>query len=303
LLLYLLDMNLQQLSYLVSTADTGSLSAAARAHHVSQPVVSRALHSLERECKVALFRRDGRRLALTEAGAAVVESARRAIEAVDEVQRTASRSQLGSELVVVATPTNSALLGPIVASYMKRRPAIALHLRRAGEMADVFRMVAAQEADLGFGELGAQRLDDSMVSEAIWAVDVVLVSPSGGDLPNVVPVAELADMQLVLPPDGSERRRMIDDLITEAGGRRPSAALATDERSAWISSAQHGIGSYLSYKAVADDYEDVELHPFDPPISAHVGFIRRADRLSNEGLELIRLAQECSPPAGCVPVS
>ena len=40
-------MNIQQLRYLVALGDAPSLSAAARAAGVSQPVVSRALRSLE----------------------------------------------------------------------------------------------------------------------------------------------------------------------------------------------------------------------------------------------------------------
>src|SRR6478752_3561124 len=75
--LYLLGMNLQQLRYLVTAADAGSFSAASRTLQISQPVLSRALHSLERECKLVLFRRDGRRLVLTDAGTTVVASARR----------------------------------------------------------------------------------------------------------------------------------------------------------------------------------------------------------------------------------
>ena len=48
-------MNLQQLRYLVAAADAGSLSGAARASLVTQPVVSRALHDLERDYGVVLF--------------------------------------------------------------------------------------------------------------------------------------------------------------------------------------------------------------------------------------------------------
>src|SRR5690242_18226675 len=115
-------MNLQQLRYLVAAADAGSLSGAAREERVSQPVVSRALHNLERELHVLLFRRHGRRLVLTQAGEAIVASARRALDAVDDVQRTAQRSAHDAELVVVSTPTNSTLMTPIFTSYLQSAP-------------------------------------------------------------------------------------------------------------------------------------------------------------------------------------
>jgi DNA-binding transcriptional LysR family regulator len=300
--LYLLGMNLQQLRYLVTAADAESLSAAARTLQISQPVLSRALHGLERECRVALFRREGRRLVLTEAGTAVATAARRALDAVDDVHRTARQLALGSELVLVSTPTNSTLLSGIVASFIKSRPSVALRLRRASDMEEVIRMVTHHEADLGFGDIAGRDEPAPVHFEPLWAVDVVVVSPAGSDLPPTVPVARLGDLQLVLPPKGSERRTMIDDLVVEAGGQQPSASFATDERSAWIASAQGGVASFLSYQAVAVDLEGVELRPLDPPLDTVVGFVHRQSDLSAEGCELVRQAHACAAPVGCAPI-
>jgi DNA-binding transcriptional LysR family regulator len=293
-------MNLQQLRYLVAAADTGSVSGAARVERVSQPVVSRALHNLEREYHVVLLRRDGRRLALTDAGRAVVAASRDALAAVEEVERTARQAALGSELVVVTTPTNGMLLSPIVTSFIARRPQTALRLRRAGDMTEVLRMVAAGEAELGFGDIAHGSDALSLDSEAIWQATVVIVSPVGTDLPSVVPWSALATSRLVLPLGGSERRKLIDDAITADGGNLPSAVLATDERSAWISSAQQGVGSFFCYESVAADLHGVECRPFDPPVRTPVGFVHHSDTLTAEGREFLRLARQCAVPVGCL---
>jgi DNA-binding transcriptional LysR family regulator len=292
-------MNLQQLRYLVSTADTGSVSGAARAHRVSQPVVSRALHDLEREYSVVLFRRSGRCLTLTAAGQAVVASARRALDAIHDVDRTARRLAFESELVVVATPTNSALLSPIITSFVKHRPQTALHLRRAASMSEVFRMVTVGEAELGCGDIPDEPLTPSVVVEGIWQADVVIVSPIGTELPAVVHLEDLAGSPLILPPDGSDRRRAIEDIITSAGGNPPPPALATEERSAWIASAQRGVGSFFSYQAVAAELDEIEFRPLDPPIRVITGFVHRDETVSDEADEMLRLAKECPVPQGC----
>jgi DNA-binding transcriptional LysR family regulator len=293
-------MNLQQLRYLVAAADTGSVSGAARVERVSQPVVSRALHNLEREYQVVLLRRDGRRLALTDAGRAVVAASRDALAAVEEVERTARQAALGSELVVVTTPTNGMLLSPIVTSFIARRPQTALRLRRAGDMAEVLRMVAAGEAELGFGDIAHGSDTLSLDAEAIWQATVVIVSPVGTDLPEVVPWSALATSRLVLPLGGSERRKLIDDAITADGGDLPAAVLATDERSAWISSAQQGVGSFFCYESVAAELRGVECRPFDPPVRTPVGFVHQSDTLTAEGREFLRLARQCAVPVGCL---
>jgi DNA-binding transcriptional LysR family regulator len=294
-------MNLQQLRYLVAAADSGSISGAARANHVSQPVVSRALHGLEKEYGAQLFRRSGRCLVLTDVGNAVVTAARRALDALDDVERTARRLASGAELVVVATPTNSALLSPIVTSFVKHHPEVALRLLRASDMDEVLRMVSIGDAELGFGDLD-DRIGATINTEAIWQAHVVVVSPIGTILPSEVSLTRLAESDLVLPPHGSGRRQMIDEMITSAGACAPNPALSTDERSAWLASAQKGIGSFLCYEAVAADFDRVELRSLDPPSWTSVGFIRSQGALSYEGRELIRLARHCAVPTGCQPL-
>jgi DNA-binding transcriptional LysR family regulator len=299
-------MNVQQLRYLIAAADTGSISGAARVERVSQPVVSRALHALEQELAVDLFRKDGRRNTLTDAGQAVAAAARQVLTAIEGVHRTARLFSAEAELVVVATPTNSILLSPIVAGYLKQQPAVSLRLRRAGDMVEVARMVSDGDADLGFGDLDVDPIVGSanagLLTRPLWDAHVVLVSPYGSDLPNSVPVARLGELHLVLPPDGSDRRADIESLISDAGGQQPKATLATDERSAWTTSAQQGVASYLTYEAVGVELDGVDLRPLDPPVRTHVGFIHRTGKLPAAGEALLDLAWQCEAPAGCTPV-
>jgi DNA-binding transcriptional LysR family regulator len=231
-----------------------------------------------------------------------VASARRALNALDEVERTARRFVLAPELVLVATPTNSALLSPIVTLFVKHHADASLRLRRASDMDEVVRMVAVGETEVGFGDLAERADSPSLHAEAIWQADVVLVSPRGTKLPPIVPVARLAEADLVLPFEGNERRRKIDAAITAAGGRRPTPALATDEWSAWVTSAQQGIGSFLSYHAVAAELDGVELRHLDPPLRIPVGFVHRRGSLSNEVSPLLRLGAQCPVPTGCHPL-
>jgi hypothetical protein len=91
---------------------------------------------------------------------------------------------------------------------------------------------------------------------------------------------------------------MIDDEFASSG-RALHAALATDERAAWITSAQQGIGSFISYRTVAIELEGVEFRTFSPPKRTDVGFFHRPESMSDEGLEMLRLAAECPVPKGC----
>ena len=61
-------MNLKQLEYFIAIADGGSISAAARSLHISQPPLSTQMHLLEDELGQILFDRGPRSIRLTEAG-------------------------------------------------------------------------------------------------------------------------------------------------------------------------------------------------------------------------------------------
>jgi DNA-binding transcriptional LysR family regulator len=52
----------------LATAETGSLSAAARVLKLAQPTVGRQVEALERELDVTLFERIGKRLVVTPPG-------------------------------------------------------------------------------------------------------------------------------------------------------------------------------------------------------------------------------------------
>jgi LysR family transcriptional regulator, cyn operon transcriptional activator len=257
------------------------------------------MRDLEQELDVTLFRRSGRCLTLTNAGKTVVESARFALDAVDDVAQTARRAGFASELVVATTPTNSILLSPIVTSFAKQCAQTTVRLCRADDMDEVVAMVASREAELGFGEIDNRDDTDTLQCTPLWNATVVVVSPIDADLPVPVPLASLATSRLVLPPPGSGRRKRIDELFTSTYGRAPSPVFETDERSAWTSCAQRSVGSYFSYQAASTELHDVVLTPIDPPLEVAVGFIARRDSTSAESDTLRHLAVQCTPPLGC----
>jgi DNA-binding transcriptional LysR family regulator len=86
-------MNLERLQLFLKIVDTGSVSAAGRESHVTQPAVSRSLKLLEEDIGAPLFDRQGRGLQLTAAGRALIPYARQILRESDrarlQVQRAA----------------------------------------------------------------------------------------------------------------------------------------------------------------------------------------------------------------------
>src|SRR5690349_8323190 len=74
-------MELRQLEHFVAVAEEGHFTRAARRVHIVQSGLSASVRALERELGAQLLTRTTRRVALTEAGRALLEEARRTLAA------------------------------------------------------------------------------------------------------------------------------------------------------------------------------------------------------------------------------
>lgn len=74
-------MDIRHMQYVLELARSGSFTKAANALHITQPTLSKAIKSLEEELGVELFKRDGKRIELTDAGRAITGQAHNITEA------------------------------------------------------------------------------------------------------------------------------------------------------------------------------------------------------------------------------
>src|SRR5688572_10112566 len=100
-------MTLGQLRTFIEVVNAGSVRVAAESLFVSQPAVSAAIASLERELGVALVARHGRGLRLTTVGTAFAEDVRTSLGLLDRgcrrVRSIEDPAQGTVRLVAVAT--------------------------------------------------------------------------------------------------------------------------------------------------------------------------------------------------------
>jgi DNA-binding transcriptional LysR family regulator len=122
---------LEAMSILLKVVDKGSFSAAGRDLGVPLATVSRKVNELEGHLGTRLLVRTTRKVALTEAGATYVASARRILDEIDETERTAAgefRVPRG-ELVLTAPVLFGRLhILPIVTEFLGLYPEIDVRL-------------------------------------------------------------------------------------------------------------------------------------------------------------------------------
>lgn len=82
-------MELRQLQFFVAVAERLNFSRAAEALYISQPSLSYQIAELERELGVELFMRDRRRVALSPAGALLLEPSRELLAVSERIRNIA----------------------------------------------------------------------------------------------------------------------------------------------------------------------------------------------------------------------
>lgn len=107
-------MNIRDLHYLVTAAETEHFGQAAERCHVSQPTLSGQIRKLEETLGVALFERSHRRVVLTDAGREIAAHARQILDHVQRLEALAHSRQnpLTGDLCIGIIPTLCAYLLP-----------------------------------------------------------------------------------------------------------------------------------------------------------------------------------------------
>ena len=140
-----LDWN--QLKAFLETAETGSLSAAARKLGLTQPTLSRQVAAIEQRMGVTLFERVGKSMVLTPTGMDLLEHARAMGAAAEALGLAATgRSQaVGGVVSVSASDAVAAmLLPPLVKQLREQEPGIAVEVIPSNALSDLLR----READI-----------------------------------------------------------------------------------------------------------------------------------------------------------
>ena len=210
-------MDLRQLNALVAVADTGSFSAAARSLHTVQSNVSTHVARLESELGAVLV--DRATGSLTEEGIAVTNRARRISHEIDAlVADVASMHDevAGSARIGVIGTTARWLVPPLLETLHLQHPKVHLVVVDA-TTTSLVPQLAADRLDLAVLHVP---LDDAdLHSEQLFHEDPMLVAPLSHPLAakDRVSLADIAEFPVLLEPQGTGFRDMIDEQAARAG--------------------------------------------------------------------------------------
>jgi DNA-binding transcriptional LysR family regulator len=193
---------LLQLKSLLAVVDEGGFTAASLRLGMSQPAVSRAVATLEKELGSPLLVRGGGGLALTDAGSSALPHAREALRHLTLLRTEVATlaGEVTGTLSLASLPSvTGTLVAPELRTFTDRYPAVTIRLLEGSEQ-EVRDWLDQGAAEAGVVSLPVKGLDSAVIGDQ----DMVAVLPADNRLAgwNEVDYVELAKEPFILSTGG-----------------------------------------------------------------------------------------------------
>ena len=291
-------LNFHHLEVFYAVARHLNFSRAAEELYISQPAVSKHVKDLERELGVDLFRRNGRRVELTDAGRLVYDYAGHALVLTQGLRRAlAELHDPGrGHLRLAATSIPATYVVPrLLAEFQGRYPEVQLSLQVFGK-GMVIRQVLQHQVDVGIIDSQAIPLDVQW--ERFARVPIVLLASPSRQLSasGIVDLVELSQETIITEEKGSDLREMVEREL-ERLRVRPIRILEIGNIEAIKRAAAAGLGvAFLPRICVVPELSRGDLIQLAVPqfsLETQLGVISAKGRLpSSAALDLIGLSHQ-----------
>ena len=295
-------IKLRHVRAFLEIATAGALSPVARAQGISQPALSRTLAELEDLLGIQLFRRERRRLVLTEKGALFRHHATLGLRSLQDGV-AALHPSAGDSIGVGLLPTAATRLFPKVAvRFRALQPQTVLKIE-TGPHAFLMGLLRDGGIDMMVGRMPDPQDMAGLRFTHLYEEDVVLVARAGHPM-AAHPVADvLQAVPVILPSDGALIRRNVNDYLSMLGlpALRPAVETVAPAVGRGLLAASDAVW-FISRGVVAEELargEMIALPTGARFLSGAVGVTQRQATPVNSGATLLHqlLVDETRPDA------
>ena len=212
-------MELRQLKYFITSADTLNFTEAARQCFITQSTLSQQIKQLETELGVQLFERIGKRVFLTETGRDFLPYARQTVADADYgVQRIKDMEDLKTGRLCIGTTFGlSALITDAIARFSEQYPEIHLEVMFL-KQDELIEVVRERKVDFAL-TFEMMEKDDLLTEQPLKTYHLCAIVSDQNPLAQqaTVSLRQLADYDICTPARGMNARRMFDSLTSKNG--------------------------------------------------------------------------------------
>ena len=217
-------MNLKQLDYFVHVAELGSFSKAAQVLDIAQPALSRQVRSLETELRENLFLRNGRGVALTDAGQRLFDHSLAILQLVAHARDdlgTSRDAPVGRVTVGLPPSMSHQLTLPLIDRFKKQFPAARLAIVE-GLSTHIVEWILTGRVDIGLAynpqtQPGLEIVP--LLEEPLGLVSFAAAKGKRGrpKAAPELPMKDLPQYPLIVPERAHAMRRLLETQAALAG--------------------------------------------------------------------------------------
>jgi len=200
----------------LATAEAGSFSRAARQLSLSQSVVSFHIKALEQELGVALFKRQGRSIALTAEGQLLFEKGRRLAQEARRLEDvfSAQSEEIAQRIYLAGDALTCAFTLPwTLAAFRETYPDVIFTYEHLDEETLVSRLV---NGELDVALVGHPVQHRKLATHACFQDEIVLVGASP-EAPDSIEINELREAPLIWATSDRGLELLLSKDLPEAG--------------------------------------------------------------------------------------
>jgi DNA-binding transcriptional LysR family regulator len=275
-----MPLDVKRLRVLRELAERGTVAATAEALSFTPSAVSQQLSALEREAGVTLLEREGRRLALTDAGRTLVAHADAVLAQLERAEadlHAGAQEVTGTLRVAAFSSFARSVLPRVTAAILRDHPRLDVHVRDA-EPQDSVPLLRLGELDVVIAQRFPYVPRD--FGPAFHVVDLfddplhLATGPGHQDAP--ARFAGLAGRPWVAGHPGTSCHEVVVHAC-HAAGHEPRIVGFSNDFAVVAALVAQGVGIAM-IPAIAHDQAppEVRLRPLDPPLSRQVLAVVRA---------------------------
>jgi LysR family transcriptional regulator, regulator of abg operon len=283
-------MQLHQLKALVTVADAGSISSAARSLGLSQPAITRSLKQLEIDVKATLLYRNSAGVALTEYGLALVAHARLILKATDKANEHVAQmvGMRGGTLSVACSATPLMLVLPRALDLLRQNfPEVDVRLQES-VYPTVLGLFRDGSIDFAIGPVPAKGLGDDFTCDQLFEVELAVVLRRGHQLAKTKTLQALTHLPWILAGPRNGPGAIHDGAFRDAGLQPPICRTHCESVAAAVHFITHSDAVCFIPRPIAEFYEKSNL----------ITLVTIAEATPPMRISLVQKSQSILPPAG-----
>lgn len=266
-------MNLKQLTYITTIAETQNISKAADLLFISRPALNHYLTSLERELGFLLFKRIRKKLIPTEAGAVYIRSAKEILEIKKQTYKVLdelSNCETGCLNLGITRVIGAAMFNRIFPVFHEKYPYFTVNLVE-GNVNKLEEYVA--EGKIDFAVIGQCSIQSRLEHISFAPCEVVIALPLNHPLANLAappnqPYSSL-DLKLlkndafILMSKDTKLRSIAESHFIKAGFL-PKIMLETSLSSTAYEMVRQGVGPSILMETSIKDKQSAACFSLEP---------------------------------------